>query len=138
MSLEPRTLQRALDVRKRDAESEPETHSEGAYAPAGLRHEQVGISGAGAEAADRAGDAALGVDERAAAIGAGAGARDDEGADSNSACHDGLQIERVFWSGQYRTSVLIVKPPIPSWGYDAPWATNCPPESSRPSEWRRG
>ena len=46
-------------------------------------------SGAGAESAHRAGDAALGVDEGAAAVGAGAGAGDDEGADTNLATGHG-------------------------------------------------
>jgi hypothetical protein len=46
-------------------------------------------SGAGAEAADGAGDAAFAVDEGAAAVGTGAGAGDDEGADANLATGHG-------------------------------------------------
>ena len=54
-------------------------------------------SGAGAEAADGARDATLGMDKRAAAVGAGAGARDDDGVNADAACHGGLPgIERAF------------------------------------------
>jgi hypothetical protein len=45
---------------------------------------------AGGEAADRTDDTALGVDERAAAVGAGAGAWDDEGPDADAARHGSL------------------------------------------------
>jgi len=47
----------------------------------------LSILTAGAEAADGAGDAALGVDEWAAAVRARPGARDDDGADADGASH---------------------------------------------------
>ena len=53
-------------------------------------------SGAGAEAAHGAGDAALGVDQRVAAIGAVAGLRDDERSDADAPVHADLLFVRMF------------------------------------------
>ena len=55
----------------------------------GSRADRATDSAARREAADRADDATLGVDEGATAVGAGAGARDDEGADADATRHGG-------------------------------------------------
>ena len=84
-------------------------------------------SPAGGEATDGADDAALGVDERAAAIGAGASAWDDKGADADAARHGGAPQYKCSDLGMIIEQMYCCQACGSSFAYDAAVPKSPPP-----------